>query len=211
MKLVAKVFLRGMAAILPVALTAYLVFWVVATAELALRNLVLQFVPPERYWTGMGVLASLALVLLVGVLMYSFVVRRLYVVVTRLLERIPIVKSVYGMVVDVVRVFGSAEQRPFRRVVLVRLPEGLEQIGFLTRDDFADLPEIGADKVAVYLPMSYQLGGFTMIVPRSAVRELSMPVDVALRFCITAGVARHEPTASAPAAGKAGGMPAPVP
>jgi uncharacterized membrane protein len=123
--------------------------------------------------------------------MYSFVVRRVYGRLTALLERIPIVKSVYGMIVDVVRLFGSADERPFQKVVLVRLPEGIEQIGFLTRDDFDDLPDIGVGKVAVYLPMSYQLGGFTVIVPKDSVRELAMSVEAALRFCVTAGVAKQ--------------------
>ena len=86
----------------------------------------------------------------------------------------------------------SGDEKPFRKVVLVKLPEGLEQIGFLTRDAFDEHPEIGADKVAVYLPMSYQLGGFTVLVPADQVREVSMTVEEALRFCVTAGVSRPE-------------------
>jgi uncharacterized membrane protein len=100
------------------------------------------------------------------------------------------VKSVYGMLVDVVRLFGAGEERPFRRVVLVTPTAGVEQIGFLTKNDFDDVPGVGADKVAVYLPMSYQLGGFTVIVPKANVRELAMSVEAALRFCVTAGVAQ---------------------
>jgi len=139
----------------------------------------------------MGFLLSVALVMTVGLLMYSFAVRRVYQGIASLLERIPIVKSVYGMIVDVVRVFGNADERPFRKVVLVASQEGCEQIGFLTREDFADMHEVGPDKVAVYVPMSYQLGGFTFVVPRSRVREIDMKVEDALRFCVTAGVARR--------------------
>jgi uncharacterized membrane protein len=187
-----RVFFRGLAAILPLALTGYLVYAAVVAGETLLRNIVELFLPEGwKYWTGMGFVLSIALVLAVGLLMYSFVVRQVYGRLTALLERIPIVKSVYGMIVDVVRLFGSADERPFRKVVLVRRPEGLEQIGFLTRDDFDDLPDIGADRVAVYLPMSYQLGGFTVIVPKDNVRELAMSVEAALRFCVTAGVAHQ--------------------
>ena len=151
----------------------------------------LLFLPEPSYWPGMGFLLSIGLVLLIGLLMYSFVVRRIYRQLTALLERIPVVKSVYGMLADVVRLFGSAEERPFRRVVLVSPNDGVEQLGFLTRDNFLDMPDVGDGKVAVYLPMSYQLGGFTIIVPRSRVREVAMSVEDALRFCVTAGVARH--------------------
>lgn len=188
----ARVFFRGLAAILPLALTGYLVYAAVVAGETLLRRVVMLFLPPERYWPGMGFALSIALVFVSGLLMYSFVVRRVYRVFTALLERIPVVKSVYGMIVDVVQLFGSADERPFRKVVLVRLPEGLEQIGFLTRDGFGDQPDIGADKVAVYLPMSYQIGGFTVIVPRDAVREIAMSVEAALRFCVTAGVTRPD-------------------
>jgi uncharacterized membrane protein len=200
MRFLAKVFLRGLAAILPLALTGYLAYATVVAGETLLRKLVLLFVAPEHYWPGMGFLLSLALVLLCGLLMYSFVVRKIYSRLTALFERIPVVKSIYGMIVDIVQLFASAEERPFRAVVLVTLPGGLEQLGFLTREDFDDLPEIGADKVAVYLPMSYQLGGFTLVVPKASLRRLSMSVEDALRFCVTAGVAR--PAAAATAAAK---------
>ena len=190
MRFLAKIFFRGLAAILPLALTGWLAYAAVAAGETLLRNLVLLVLPADRYWPGMGFCLSIVLVLVAGLLMYSFVVRRVYGYLTRLLERIPVVKSVYGMIVDVVRLFGSAEERPFRKVVLVSHQEGFEQIGFQTRDDFHDLPGIGDDKVAVYLPMSYQLGGFTIVVPKARVREIAMSVEEALRFCVTAGVAQ---------------------
>jgi len=189
MKLLAKLFFRGLAAILPLALTGWLVWWAIAAGEALLHRLLLLFLDEQDIWPGMGFVLSIALVMAVGLLMYSFVVRQVYVRFTALLERIPVVKSIYGMIVDVVRLFGSADDRPFKKVVLVTHQEGFEQIGFLTRDDFRDLPEIGPGKVAVYLPMSYQLGGFTIVVPRERVREVAMKVEDALRFCVTAGVA----------------------
>ena len=191
MKFLARLFFRGLAAILPLALTGGLVWWAVAAGEQLLHQAVLLFVDEEHYRPGMAFLLSIALVMAVGMLMYSFVVRQVYRRLTSLLERIPVVKSVYGMIVDVVRLFGSADERPFRKVVLVAHQEGFEQIGFLTREDFHDMPEVGEGKVAVYLPMSYQLGGFTIVVPRSRVREVDMKVEDALRFCVTAGVAHR--------------------
>lgn len=188
MRFLAKVFFRGLAAILPLALTGYLAYAAVAAGENLLHRAVLLFLPEERYWPGMGFVLSVALVLAVGLLMYSFVVRRMYRYVVALLERIPVVKSIYGMIVDVVRVFGNGADRPFRRVVLVHLQDGLEQIGFLTRDDCDDLGGVGGGKVAVYLPMSYQIGGFTVLVPKQRVRDLEMSTEDALRFCVTAGV-----------------------
>jgi uncharacterized membrane protein len=187
-----RTFFRGLAAILPLALTGSLITWAVVSGETLLRSVILLWLPEEQYWPGMGFVLSIALVFVTGLLLYSFVARRLYRAFTALLERIPVVKSIYGMFVDVARLVASGEEKPFKQVVMVRLPEGLELIGFLTRDRFDDHPDVGEDKLAVYLPMSYQLGGFTVIVSADNVRELSMTVEEALRFCVTAGVSRAE-------------------
>lgn len=190
MRTLSKLFFRGLAAILPLALTGYLLYWAVSAGERALREIIQALFPDLRYYPGMGFAASIVLVMAVGLLTYSFIVRQVYGRITRLLERIPIVKSIYGMVEDVVRIFASTEEKAFRRVVMVRLQDGSEILGFVTRERFDDLPEgIGAkQQVAVYLPMSYQLGGFTVVVDRSKVREVEMPIEEALRFAVTAGV-----------------------
>lgn len=193
MRILGKMFFRGLAAILPLALTGYLVWAAVSAGEAMLRSIILWFgVKEADYWPGMGFAASIVLVTVVGMLMYSFLVSAVYRRVTSLLTRIPVVKSVYGMAVDVVRLFGAADKRPFQQVVLVQLEiDGPELMGFVTRRDFDDLPDIGPGKVAVYLPMSYQLGGFMIIVPRAQTRPIGMSVEQALRFCVTAGVSRR--------------------
>ncbi|MCA8975992.1 MAG: DUF502 domain-containing protein [Planctomycetes bacterium] len=194
MGFLSRLFFRGLAAILPLALTGGLIWWAVAGTEQMLHQLLLLIFDDEWvqewYWAGLGLALSIVLVLTAGLLMYSFIVQQVYRRVTALLERIPVVKSVYGMIVDVVRLLGSPDERPFRKVVLVRVEDSFDQIGFLTRDGFDDMPGIGDGRVAVYLPMSYQLGGFTVIVEKAKVREIDMSVEEALRFCITAGVSK---------------------
>lgn len=192
MNLLAKLFLRGLAAILPLALTCYLVYWAVTAAEQLLENLIRWGFPGIDYRPGMGILFSIVLVMAVGLLMYTVVARVIYGWLSRALQRIPVVKSVYGMIVDVVRLFGDADRKPFGRVVLVRLPgTGAELLGFVTRETFGDLPAgfREGDEIVVYLPMSYQLGGFTVLVPKENVRDVDMPTEQALRFAVTAGVA----------------------
>jgi uncharacterized membrane protein len=190
-----KLFFRGLAAILPLALTGYLVYAAVAAGEKLLREFLVWLFAELKlewhYWPGMGFAVSIILVMGVGLLTYSFLLRTVYRAITSWLQRIPVIKSVYGMIVDVVQLFG-AEQRPFHTVVLVQMPNGVEQLGFMTRENCDDL--VGFDKgcVAVYLPMSYQIGGFTVIVPRAKVRVVKMKAEDALRFCVTAGVTRTE-------------------
>ncbi len=68
--------------------------------------------------------------------------------------------------------------------------ENTRLMGLVTRESFDDLPEgIGDDQtVAVYLPMSYQLGGFTIMVPKDKIHPVDMTVDRAMQFLLTAGV-----------------------
>ena len=63
-------------------------------------------------------------------------------------------------------------------------------IGFITRDEFGELPPgiRDDDTLAVYFPMSYQIGGFTMMVPRLAVQPIDMSIEQAMRFVVTAGM-----------------------
>src|SRR5712675_2634662 len=169
MSTLAKMFFRGLAAILPLALTGYLVWAAVVAGETMLHGLVSWALPQIQYWPGMGFAMSIVLITMFGMLMYSFVVRTIYRRFTALLARIPIVKSIYRLIVDVVRLVGS-EKKPFHQVVLVQTDNGTELVGLLTRDNFSDMPSFGAGKVAVYTPMSYQLGGFTLIVAKERVR-----------------------------------------
>ncbi|MGH8630174.1 MAG: DUF502 domain-containing protein, partial [Burkholderiales bacterium] len=73
----------------------------------------------------------------------------------------------------------------------VSLPgTGVRVMGFVTREEFSDLPAgvAGDGEVAVYLPMSYQIGGYTVFMPRSQLREIQMSREDAMRFVLTAGV-----------------------
>lgn len=203
MKLFTRLFLRGLAAVLPLALTGYLVWLAISSVENLLREVLEALFPGVAYWPGMGFAASILVVLAAGMLMYTFIARSVYRWFTDLLARIPVVKSVYGMVLDVVHLFGGGGRKPFQKVVLVRLePAGAELLGFMTRDDVSDLPGFGTGKVAVYLPMSYQIGGFTVLVPADQVREVGMGVEEALRFCVTAGVKAQPALAGGTPAGR---------
>jgi uncharacterized membrane protein len=83
------------------------------------------------------------------------------------------------------------------QVVMVTVGQpSVRLLGFVTREDFSDCPEGmgGEDKVAVYLPMSYQIGGYTVNVPRSCVEPIDMSFQDAMRYALTAGMAAAEKT-----------------
>lgn len=189
MKTIGRTFLRGLLVVVPVTVTVYIVYWAGTAAEAWLGPALRKVVREEWYRPGMAVGAALALVFCVGVLMNLWLFRRLYRLMDRLLDRIPLVKTLYGSTRDLLGLFGDSNRPAPQQVVMVNVA-GAKIMGFVTREDFSDLPSGigGMDTIAVYVAMSYQLGGFTLMVPRSSVEPVAMRMEDAMRFALTAGV-----------------------
>lgn len=189
MKQIGRTFLTGLATIVPIAVTLYLIYWLSVTAESSLGALFRYLLPEGWYRPGIGLAAGMLLVFLVGMLMHAWVVQKLFAWGERLLYRIPLIRSVYGSVRDLFNLFSQAQEQALNQTVVLSLGE-MRLIGFVTRQDLSQLPgEIGTtENVAVYLPMSYMIGGYMVIVPRSDVQPIDMSVEDALRFILTAGI-----------------------
>jgi uncharacterized membrane protein len=109
------------------------------------------------------------------------------------MNRIPVIKIIYGSLKDFIGFFTSKPDSRFSQVVTVDMEMGgvpMRVIGFVTRSDFRDLPEaIGREgEVAVYIPMSFGIGGYTVVVPRSAVVPVQIPPHRAMGFVMTGGL-----------------------
>ena len=193
MKSISKTFLAGLATILPIVATFYLLFWLATSAESVLGPFLRIVLPDRVYRPGMGVGAGLILIFLVGLLMHAWIVRKVFAWGEALLYRMPIVKSVYGSIRDLSHFLSASGEREKdrRQVVMVTLGDsGAQVMGFVTRKEFSEFPEgiAGKDSVAVYIPMSYQIGGHTLVVSRSAVRSVDMSIREAMQFILTAGM-----------------------
>ena len=199
-KTLSGIFFQGLAITLPITLTIALLYWLVAMAEDFLGGLIQYLFPEWQYWTGLGTLLAIVLVFVAGILMNLWIARRLMNGVDALLERVPLVKSIYGSLRDVANLLSNKDSRGFKQVVAVRVSENIRLIGFVTSEDFSGLPHASkvADKstVGVYLPMSYQIGGYTVFLPKSLVEPLDMSIEDAMRFTLTAGVSGGKTDAS---------------
>ena len=108
-----------------------------------------------------------------------------------LLQRVPVVKTIYGAVRDLMGFLSESQNQSSTQVAMVTMGStGLRQLGLVTRRDFTGCPRGMADEdtIAVYLPVSYQMGGFTTFVPRAWVQPIDMSFEDALRFALTAGM-----------------------
>lgn len=191
-RFISKHILTGLATILPVALTLYFIYWLIVSVESLLGGLIKAMSPPAFYWPGMGLIAGLIVLFLVGLLMHAYVVQRLFAKGEQVLYNMPVVKSVYRSIRDFFDYFSRSGKKEFEQVVAVSIGDtGMELIGFVTQHDHEKLPQgFGSqDSVLVYLPMSYMIGGYAVLMPRSAIRPLDLNMEEAMRFTLTAGVA----------------------
>jgi uncharacterized membrane protein len=191
MKKIAALFLRGLSAILPIALTLYILYWLATSAESLLGG-VIKFVITKKYYVpGMGVVVGFLLTIAVGILLHMWLFRKALDLFENIFNRIPLIKSLYNSIRDMMDFFDKSQKKKFDTVVMANIGDpDANLMGLVTRDSFSDLPEGVGDEqtVAVYLPMSYQMGGFTVIIPRSKIRAVDMNVEDALQFVLTAGV-----------------------
>lgn len=181
---------RGLVVVLPIGFTIWLLWWIGSTTESLLRRLILLVVPPDFYMPGMGIAAALLLLLAAGTLFNALLVQSALAAWERFLDRIPVVKTIYGATRDFVKLLPTGgKRRDLRRVVLARFGEA-RVIGFVTQDDASELGIVdpGDELVAVYFPMSYQIGGYTALLPRSRIEPLEIPVEAAMRMVLTGGI-----------------------
>ena len=183
-------FLNGLAVVLPVVVTVALLWWFVAMLERALGGAIRWVLPESMYFDGLGVLAGIVGVVAVGIATRVWLTRRLIALGEGLLERVPLAKSIYSSSRDLMRFVSEAsDPSQMEKVVLVTLADGVRMVGFITQDgDAAGSIAADTDDVAVYLQMSYQMGGFTVFVPRDRVKPLDISLEEAMRWVLTAGM-----------------------
>ena len=195
MNALGKLFLKGLAVVIPAALTLAILWWLASGAERLLGGLLAESLPAGWYVPGMGLLSAVAITILVGLLTHVILFQRLFAVGEAILNRLPLVKSIYSAIKDFMAYFSPDSKDAMRKVVLVRLPgQQFELIGFITREDFSRLPVTVTvdDPVAVYLPFSYQIGGYTLFLPRSCLEPVDMSFEDAMKLVLTGAVSREQ-------------------
>jgi len=190
-----RIFLTGLLTVIPAVATIYLMVWLIGAVDRMFGKPLRWLMPDETYLAGMGIVVAIAIVFGVGVLMHAVLFRQIFRKAEEAMLALPLVRSVYSALKDLIGLFRN--DGPAMQVVSVTFPgTSWKLLGFVTRAEFTDLPQgIGtASEVAVYLPMSYQVGGYTVILPREAIRPVEMSREEAMKFILTAGLK----TAAAP-------------
>ncbi|MDX3906440.1 MAG: DUF502 domain-containing protein [Pigmentiphaga sp.] len=192
MKSMYKYFFRGLITILPLALTIYLLYVCIAWME-ALALAVLRPFVDGFYFPGMGLILGILGIIGVGMLMSKHRVRRLLSYVEWPFTSIPVIKSVYSSLKSFADYFSPSTAQGGQQVVILRLPDQeIELVGLVTRRSTAGLPQgfLPGERVAVYLPMGYMIGGYTVFVPSAWLTPIDMTVEEAMRSSLIAWMSR---------------------
>ena len=189
-----KWLLSGLLVIVPLAITLGVLNWIIGTLDQTLWLL------PEEWqrWLydhhvrGLGVLLTLAILLVVGAVASNFVGKRLLGWGDAVVRRIPVVRSIYSSVKQVSDTLFSENGNAFRTAVLIEWPRAdVWTIAFVTGTPGSDVQAHlgGGDYLGVYVPTTPNpTGGYFVILKRSDCIELRMSVDDALKYIVSMGV-----------------------
>ncbi len=188
-----KTIIKGFLTLLPILLTLYVLYWGLTFLDKGLKIII----PEAWFFPGIGLIFALLIMYGVGILTKNWLTGSLFSLGEKLLDKIPLVRTIYNSVRDISQFFDSDKAKKLNKPVVVSLDSGSKWvIGFLTQSNIEKLPqetlnELGSELVAVYFPMSYQIGGYTLLVPKSSITEIDMPVEQALQFVLTAGLSTN--------------------
>ncbi len=196
MKQIQKIFVSGLISFLPIAVTIYVVYAGVIIVENLLGGLLRQILPPNAYYPGFGFLATIIFIFLLGLLLNNFVTAGLFRKIQEKLTEVPLIKVVYSPLRDLMHLFSNSEhQNQMKKVVLVHIAEGKQVLGLVTRENFSDLGiaiAVSNTKVSVYIPMSYGLGGYTLLIEKSQLEPVDIPVEKAMSLALTGWIKTEE-------------------
>lgn len=193
MNTLGKLFLKGLAVVIPVALTLAILAWMATSAETLMGGALKYSLPEGWYVPGMGLVSGIAVITLIGLLSHVLIFQKLFNLGEAIFHRLPLVKTIYTAIKDFIGYLNPDKGNQMGKVVMVKFPgQEFQLIGFVTREQFEDLPfepDVD-DAVAVYMPMSYQIGGYTLFLPRNCLTPLDISFEQAMRLVVTGAVTR---------------------
>ena len=187
-----KILMAGALVVVPLAATMWVIAWIggmfsgMGYSLLETLGLAEKFNATYEPYAGVvGVLAVLVMVYLVGLLANFWMFRKVFGLVDRLLSSLPGIKTIYESIRDLLTLFGGDSKNMGHAVLYTPPGLGYKQLGILTNEHPAGLAE-GDDRVIVYLPMGYMIGGPCIYAKPEDVERLDISVETALKLSATA-------------------------
>jgi len=186
-----RYFFRGLITAMPLGLTIYLLYVFLTWSE----NFAMWWIRPfigEFYIPGLGLALGIGAIMLLGFLISQPLASKFLSWLEVPFTNLPVVKSIYSSLKSFADYFSPNKGQSAQQVVLLKIPDtSLEMVGLITRRNLDSLPEgfSKENRVAVYLPMGYMIGGYTVFVPLAWVQPIEMSVEEAMRSSLFAWMA----------------------
>ena len=182
-------FFTGILVLIPIGITLYLtVFFIKISSKILPKEL-----NPDTYLPynipGLEILISLFIITFVGWLSLTFLGKRLIIFFERILNRIPILRTIYSSAGQLLENF-SQNKKNKKSVVLVQYPrQGIWAVGFATKENTGKIKEaIGEDTLNVFVPTTPNpTSGFLLMFPKEDVIYLDISFEEASKFIVSAG------------------------
>ncbi|MFZ6725363.1 DUF502 domain-containing protein [Undibacterium sp. MH2W] len=193
-----KYFITGLLILVPLAITLWVLHAVISTMDQSLLLLPPEWRPENLVgfqFLGLGTILTLMIIFVTGLLAQNFIGNYVVKLWEALLNRIPIVNSIYSSVKQVSDTLFSSSGNAFRKAVLIEYPrQGSWTIAFLTGVPGGDVVNhLKGEFVSVYVPTTPNpTSGFFLMVPKKDAIELDMSVDAALKYIVSMGVVAPE-------------------
>lgn len=194
MKRALQYLFKGLAILLPIILTIALVRWLLVTIETWLKPLWQLVLPESWYFPGLAFTSFLIIALLMGYSSRWRLIYGVWMIPGRVLEKLPLMRQLYATINDIFELM-SGKNFTDESVVLVTLPNSnMQLIGIVTKKSGVKGDIISEclddDQIAVYLPMSYMIGGYMVMVPRDCTTKLDMSPADAMQLIISGGLGK---------------------
>jgi uncharacterized membrane protein len=189
-----KYLITGLLVLVPLVITVWVLKSLIGIMDQSLLLLPEEWHPHTLFGRdipGFGVIVTFVIVITTGVIATNFFGMQLILLWEKLLNRLPVVKSIYSSVKQVSDTLFSDSGNAFRKAVLVQFPrEGAWTIAFLTGTPGGDVANhLHGDYVSIFVPTTPNpTGGYFLMIPKADVIELDMSVDEALKYIISMGV-----------------------
>ncbi len=187
--------LRGLLLLVPLVVTLEFIFWLSRTIETSLKPVFELLLPGGWYFPGLAVVLFLLTALILGLMTQHVLLRKTLEITERWMVKLPVVSSIYPVVRQVTDLLSGKGSNQNGSVVLVTLPDtDTKVIGIVTRPAESQRQTwLPPDCEMVFVPMSYQMGGFTLILPRAQMQSLDMNPGEALQMIIMGGIVQPKP------------------
>ena len=195
MKALKRHFITGLIVIIPLFLTVYLLVFIFQFFESILGRFLNDYIKARLgfYIPGLGLILSLGIVLLAGVIASRFIGRKIFAFFENWYVRLPLIKSIYPAFKQLALFLFAQKETGFKRVVLIEYPaKGIWSIGFLTNEGLQKINAVfNKEMVAVFVILSPgPFSGYVVFVPREELKFPDISVSDALKIVISGGVLR---------------------